>query len=61
MKHRGFAKLMKSYQCILKYLGLHASNPNSGLCAIGDGLLVSRVEDVNEFGIICSRGAVVET
>lgn len=46
---------------LLTYLGLHASKPNSGLRTIGDGLLVSRVEDVNELGIICSRGAVVQS
>lgn len=41
-------------------LGLHASKPNSGLCAKSDGVLVSRVEDVYEFGIISSRWAVVQ-
>lgn len=43
------------------YLGLHASNPNSGLGTVGDGLLVPRVEDVNQLGIICSRGAVIQS
>lgn len=42
-------------------LGLHASNPDSGLCAVGDGLLVSRVEDVDELCIVCSRRAVVKS
>lgn len=46
---------------VLTYLGLHASKPDSGLRTIGDGLLVSRVEDVNELGIIRSRGAVVQS
>lgn len=42
-------------------LGLHASNPDSGLCAVGDGLLVSRVEDVDELCVVCSRRAVVKS
>lgn len=44
-----------------RYLGLHASEADSGLCPECDGLLVSGVEDVDELGVISAGRAVVES
>ena len=41
-------------------LCLHSAHADPGLGAVGDGLLVSRVEDVDELCIIRSRGAIVQ-
>jgi len=40
-------------------LCLHPAHADSGLGAVCDGLLIPRVEDVDEFGVVRSRGAIV--
>lgn len=40
-------------------LGFHPANANSGLIPVCDGLLVSRIENINELGIVCSRRTVI--
>lgn len=46
---------------LLRYLGLHASEADSGLGPESDGLLVPRVEDVNQLGVISAGRVVIET
>lgn len=40
-------------------LSFHAPDPDSGLGSVRDGLLITRVENINELCVICSRRTVV--
>lgn len=52
---------MNVKKVVLTYFGFHSPKTNSGLCAKSDGLLVPRVEDVNQLGIVCSWRAVIQS